>query len=161
MFCNNCGKELRAGARFCAFCGASVQGVECNTLLVTVSADDQLLSIKFNDLEEAVFEGWTISSDLFEVNPVELKMPWNMLRAMTKGEISFVCLTPAEMIEGSRFAQAAMCEDGTIHFEVCMDKQGGYEILSRDGLDLTTAVHWMTSYLALKELPQELIDSHQ
>jgi hypothetical protein len=161
MFCTGCGKELRAGAKFCAYCGASVPEVELHTLSITVSADDQLMGIKYNDSEEAVFEGWTLSNDLFEVNPVELKMPWNMLKGMISGEISFVCLTPAEMIEGSRFVQAAMCEDGTIHFEVCMDKQGGYEILSRDGLDLTTAVQWMTSYLALKQIPQEMIDSQQ
>ena len=80
-------------------------------------------------------------------------MPWNMLKAMTRGEISFVCLTPAEMIYGSKFVQAAMCEDGTIHFEVCMDKEGGYYIKSQDGLDLTTAVRYMTAYLAYGALP--------
>ena len=44
-------------------------------------------------------------------------------------------------------------EDGTIHFEICMDKEGGYYIKSQDGLDLTTAVRYMTAYLAFGALP--------
>ena len=76
-----------------------------------------------------------------------------MLNAMTRGEISFVCLTPPEMIDGSKYVQAAMCEDGTIHFEICMDKNGGFDIIAQDGINLPTAVRYMTSYMALRQLP--------
>ena len=79
MFCMNCGKELRAGAKFCTYCGTAVSYAPTDALAVTVSDNNEVLSVKFNNREEAVFEGWTISNDLFEVNPVELKMPWNML----------------------------------------------------------------------------------
>jgi hypothetical protein len=70
-----------------------------------------------------------------------------------RGEIIFVCLTPPAMIAGSKYVQAAMCEDDTIHFEICMDDNGGYKIISKDGLDLQTVVNYMTSYMALGELP--------
>ena len=65
MFCSNCGKELRAGAKFCAFCGSAVLEQAINNLVIDVSDNNEVLNVKLNDLDQAVFEGWTISNDRY------------------------------------------------------------------------------------------------
>lgn len=170
MFCENCGVQIRDDARFCSNCGVPVdeEVFPQVTAEQPVSMDNatnekaqellnSILEKSSNAKENEIFQGWKLTNNLFEISPVEINMPGNMILAMIDGKIEFVCLTPPHQINGSNYMQAAMCEDGTIHFEVCMEKDGGgYLILAKDDAGTAYACHYMATYMTMGILPYDL-----
>ncbi len=170
MFCENCGAQLRDDARFCPNCGAPVdeEVFPQATVEPHVSTDDatnekaqellnSILEKSSNAKENEIFQGWKLTNNLFEISPVEINMPGNMILDMIDGKIEFVCLTPPNQINGSNYMQAAMCEDGTIHFEVCMEKDGGgYLILAKDDAGTAHACHYMATYMTMGIIPYDI-----